>query len=229
MSQTFEDVRQAALARVAEFTDQYPLGQQVPYRRIGVRQQQLYAIAAHESAEYAGQCATGTVDSGIVDLGDIVAPIAAPERITFIEIATLASDSPYAVGDRVTVVSAADRDGVAPRAYLRNNRLIGIQGELDTIATVRIFYPYRPEPTASDEDGTRVVEMPDPHSELLVVDLARNYIQKMLQLDGRADIVALFTTEEAPLLVAWRHHVAEFAPLTTRFRQPPQERPLRAS
>lgn len=220
--QTFEDIRQAALVRLGEFSDRWPDGRQGPYRRIGTRQQQLFADAAHENPEFTGVCAIGTVDAGAVDLTSMVSPVQTPERITKIVVASLTGQAVYAIGTEITVVSIQDPDGVAPRAYLRNGKLYGYQGELDQVATVEMFFPYRPEPTVSTEDGTREIEIADPHSELLVVDLAQDYAKKAIALDKdtRAAILAYFAAEEAALSVNWLRHVREFAPIMSRFARP---------
>lgn len=220
----FEDVRQAALARLGEFTDKFPHGTQVPYRRIGVRQQQLYALAAHENPEYAGECATAAVTAGAVDFADIDTPVSTPERVTRIDIKTLGGDPPegYEVGQEVTIVPLADPDGEAPRATLRNGVLRGVDGELDEVAEVSVYYPYRPEATAATEDGTRDVEIPDPYSELLVIDLARDYVRKALHLGAtRAEIIGAIEDEEKSLIEAWAMHAREYAPIVARFAKPP--------
>lgn len=221
--QTFEEIRQASLARIGEFTDKYPTGTQVPFRRIGVRQQQLYAMAAHENPEYTGQCAIGTVDSGAVDLTSMSPPVATPERISLIKIYELndAERPPYSAGDEITVVSVADQDGNAPRALLRHKRLYGINGELDGVATIEIFFPYRPEPTDADEDGTREVEIADPHSELLVVDLTKLYARLAMTREERAPLMADLKEEEDEMIAAWLAHVREYAPIQSRFTKPP--------
>lgn len=220
--QTFEQIRQAALVRLGEFSDRWPDGRQGPYRRIGTRQQQLFADAANENPEYSGVCAVGTVDSGNVDLLSMSDPVATPERITKIVVKTVTGQVVYPIGTEVTVVTIQDPDGIAPRAYLRNGKLYGYNGELDTVASVEMFYPYRPEPTASTESGTRVIEIADPHSELLVVDLAQDYAKKAIGLDKetRAAVIQYFAAEEAALSVNWLRHVREFAPVMSRFARP---------
>lgn len=220
----FEDVRQAALARLGEFTDKFPHGTQVPYRRIGVRQQELFSIAANENPEYAGMCATGDVVTGSINFSSMVPPVSTPERITRIEINALAGGYAGAlvVGNEITVVPIADPDGIAPRATLRNGVLKGVAGELNDVTKVEVFYPYRPEPAAAGETGTRQVEVPDPYSELLVIDVARDYVRKALQLgEARGEILGLLTEEEEPLLAGWVAHVREYAPIVARFAKPP--------
>lgn len=217
----FEDVRQAALARLGEFTDKFPNGTQVPYRRIGVRQQELYAMAAHENPEYAGTCAEGDVTNGAVSFATMSPPVLTPERITRIEVSEV-TGAAYQLGTEITVVPIADQDGIAPRATLRNGLLKGVAGELDDVTKVNVFYPYRPEPTAATETGTREVEIPDPYSELLVIDLAREYVRKALHLGAtRAEIIGAIEDEEKPLLGAWAAHVREYAPIVARFARPP--------
>lgn len=231
--QTFEQIVEAALARLAEFTSWYPHGRQVAYRRVGIRQQELYAIAAHVSPEYSGECALADVTDGAVDFDDIALPVDTPERITTILVYELdpgyvapEDGSPVlAVGDEISVVPIADPDsGVFPRATLRRGVLRGYAGELDEVTRIEVYYPYRPEPADSDEDGTREVEVPDPHSELLVVDLAREYLQKAQGLDdkSRAGAIALLDREEERRLEAWVQHVTQYAPTQSRFGRPPQ-------
>lgn len=224
--QTFEQIRRAALARLAEFSDKFPHGTEVPFRRIGIRQQQLFAEAARLNHEYAGECAIGTLEDGAIDLREITAPVAVPEIITLIRVNELAPDydgDTLEVGQEVSVVAIDDPDGLFPRATLRNGVLKGYEAELDDVVSVEIFFPSRPEPTASDEDGTREVEIPDPHSELLVLDLAKDLCRKALDLGtDRTAILALLGEEESGFLDAYRDHVRDYAPIRARFARPPQ-------
>src|SRR5690606_33580519 len=127
--------------------------------------------------------------------------------------------SDYEVGQRITIVTADDPDGLAPRAFLRHRVLVGVANELAGVASIKVWYPYIPEPTAPDENGSREVEIPDPHSELLVVDLARDFARKTISIapETRAAIVAALNDEEAPMLAEWIAHVRGYAPLETRF------------
>lgn len=218
---TFEQVRTAALSRLMEFTDRFPSGVQVPYRRIGVRQQWLYALAARVNPDYATEAAEATLsaDPVGVDLDLIADPIETPENLTRIEIKD-AGTSSYSTGDKVTVVPVADQDGLAPRVTIRNRAIYAVGTDLDDVTSLLIYYPYRPEPTDSDEDGTRTVEITQPYEELLVIDLAREYIRKSLSMepDQRGAVVGMFDEEEAPLLEAWLEHVRTYAPTEGRFR-----------
>lgn len=215
---TFEDVRHAALARLMEYGDRWPHGRSAPYRRIGVRQQQLFAMAARANPEYAGVCAIGMLVDGQANFADMQPPVLRPEAITLVQIHD-PGESDYEVGQRVTIVTADDPDGLAPRALLRHQVLIGVGADLAGVAKIKVWYPYIPEPTAREEDGSREVEIPEPHSELLVVDLARDYVRKTLSLapDVRAAIIQRHDEEEAPMLAEWIAHVRGYAPLETRF------------
>lgn len=215
---TFEDVRQAALARLMEYGDRWPHGRSAPYRRIGVRQQQLYAMAARANPEYAGVCAIGGLVNGVANFAAMEPPVLRPEAITLVEIHD-PGESDYEVGQRITIVTADDPDGLAPRAFLRHRVLVGVANELAGVATIKVWYPYIPEPASPDEDGSREVEIPDPYSELLVVDLARDYARKTIALepDIRAAIIRMQDEEEGPLLAEWIAHVRGYAPLETRF------------
>lgn len=215
---TFEDVRQAALARLMEYGDRWPHGRSVAYRRIGVRQQQLYAMAARANPEYAGVCAVGGLVNGVANFATMEPPVLRPEAITLVEIHD-PGESDYEVGQRITIVTADDPDGLAPRAFLRRRVLVGVGNELAGVATIKVWYPYIPEPARPDEGGSREVEIPDPYSELLVIDLARDYARKTIALepDIRAAIVRMQDEEEGPLLAEWIAHVRGYAPLETRF------------
>src|SRR5690606_24373787 len=215
---TFEDVRQAALARLMEYGDRWPHGRSAPYRRIGVRQQQLYAMAARANPESAGVCAIGGLVNGVADFAAREPPVLRREAITLVEIHD-PGESDYEVGQRITIVTADDPDGLAPRAFLRHRVLVGVGNELAGVATIKVWYPYIPEPASADEDGSREVEIPDPYSELLVIDLARDYARKTIALepDIRAAIIRMQDEEEGPLLAEWIAHVRGYAPLETRF------------
>ena len=217
---TFEDVRQAALARLMEYGDRWPHGRSAPYRRIGVRQQQLYAMAARANPEYAGVCAVGGLVNGVANFAAMEPPVLRPEAITLVEIHD-PGESDYEVGQRITIVTADDPDGLAPRAFLRHRVLVGVGNELAGVATIKVWYPYIPEPASADEDGSREVEIPDPYSELLVIDLARDYARKTIALepDIRAAIVRMQDEEEAPMLAEWLAHVRGYAPIEARFAQ----------
>lgn len=228
----YEAVRKAALARLGEFTDRTPSGRAVPYRRIAVREAELFAIAAKENQEYAGVSAIGAIDEdGAADIRGIAAPLPVPELLTKIIVATLTDDADpeelsFAVGDEVTIVSIADRDGVAPRATLRDGVLRGVDEDFAFVEEVEVFYPYRPDPAAADEDGTRAVQLVDPYDELLVIDLAREYIRKAMTLDKttRGEVVALLDAEEARMVPNFLAHVRTFAPVQGRFARESQSR-----
>lgn len=228
--QTFDEIRLAALARLSEFTDKYPRGRQSLYRRIGVRQQQLAAAATRENPEYFGTSAIGAVEDGACDFADIDTPVDTPERITKITVRTLndALDDDeiaalgFAVGDEVTIVPIADPDGVKPRATLRDNVLRGVAGELDDVTEIDVHYPRRPEATEVDEDGTRSVDIADPYSELLVIDLME--FAAGLVADGAAiaaKVVASTAKEKSELEAGFTSHARGYSPMVSRFARPP--------
>lgn len=230
--QTFDEIHKAMLGRLAEFTDRYPKGRSTFYRRIGVRQQQLFAHAARENPEYFGTSALGTVEDGECDFADIAAPVDTPERITKIVVTAMDTDDldddaiealGFTVGAEVSVVPIADPDGVKPRATFRDNILRGVDGELDTVTEIEVHYPRRPEPTAVDEDGTRTVEIADPYSELLVIDLLE-YAAKMtpgVEKSVVAAIAAATMDEKQELLAGFTAHARGYSPMQSRFHRPP--------
>lgn len=215
---TFEEIRQAALARLMEFTDRAPSGQAVPYRRIAVRQQFLFAEAARANPEYAGVCAVGGVVNGAADLAQMAPPVKRPEAITLVEVVD--GGETWPAGTRITIVPTEDPDGIPPRARLRNRVIVGVGDELGNVASIRVHYPYIPEGPAPAENGEREVEMAGPYDELLVIDLTRELMRKALTVapDDRLAVVNLLNEEEAPLLAAWLAHAAGYAPIEARLR-----------
>lgn len=220
---TFEDVRQAALARLLQFTTRYPQGKAVPYRRIGIRQQDLYDQAADVNPEFGGDGALAELDAGAADLNDIAAPVGLPARITRIEVSD-PGDSPYAIGKEISVVGVDDPEAAAaPRATLRQGVLRGWAAELDDVTEILVYYPFQPAPADPAETGVRVVEIPSPHDELLVIDLTKALLRSVGTLTPavRADILGDLTDEETPRLAGWLKHAHSFAPLQSRFARPP--------
>lgn len=216
---TVEDVVQAALARAMEFSDSVPSTRSVMYRRVGVRQQQIVAKAAAQNAEYFGVCAVGDLVAGAVDLRAMTPPsVARAERIDKVEIEN-AGTSVYAAGTEIHVVALLDpAAALAPRATLRNGVLRQVGSDLAGVVSAKVHYAYQPA-AVLPTDEARSVEIPEPYSELLVLDLAKELLKKTLELETATKAAALevLGAEEAEMLADFSAHVGGYAPLTTRF------------
>ncbi len=177
------------------------------YRRVSARQQALFAHIAALNAEYAGRSAVLPLAGGSASL-DALNPAA--ERVTNI----LVSDpgtSGYAAGQRVNLVTVDDTEAaLAPRAFLRDHTLTGYNAELNLVASVTVMYSRRPTAIAA---GTDTIDLPEQFHELLVVDLTKHLVKKMLGF-GRTippEVLTLLDAEEAELLGDLDRHVQSYA------------------
>lgn len=214
-----EDIAIAALARALEFTNGVPSTRSVMYRRIGIRQQQLFARAAGVNPDYFGICATGALDNGAADLSDMAPPVEKPESITKIEVSDPGT-STYLEDQEIRVVPSTDVTvDLPPRATLRNRVIRQVENDLDGVASIRIHYARVPEPIGPS-DSDKVVELADPHSELLVIDLTKSLLLKTISMDAATKAAAFegLNKEEGELLEAFDQHVASFTgSLSSRF------------
>lgn len=218
---TFEDISVAALARASGYGVPVSETRSLHYRRIGLRQQQIFAEAARLNPEFFGVCAVAPVIEGTVNLRTIEdPPVPLPELVTRFEVHEVAEpedpeseeESPYPPGTEIHPIRVQDPSAaLPPRATLRDGVLQGWQGELDTVARVKVYYSRLPAP-GRPTDGDRQVEIPYPHEEILVVDLAAWLIQHSLAADPevRSASLALLREEESVLLGEWAGYVATF-------------------
>ena len=212
---TAEDLAVAALARCAEFSSEVPSTRSVLYRRLSARQQALFAHIAALNADYTGRSQVLALAAGAVSL-DTLAPAA--ERVTNI----LVSDpgaSGYVAGQRVNLVTVDDPEAASPpRAYLRDHQLTGYNGELDLVTSVTVNYCRRPPVLAAQGD---TIDLPDQFHELLVVDLTKHLVKKMMGLGTTipAGVLTLLDAEEAELLADLDRHVKSYdAALQSRYQ-----------
>lgn len=224
-----EDVVIQALARAMQFTNEVPATRSLHYRRIGVRQQQLYARAAQLNPDYAGVCAIGVLAGNALDFADLAPAIDAAESVTRVDIED-AGTSEYAAGDEVTIVpSTATESGLAPRATVRNRVLRSVGADLDGVVSLKVHYCRLPAAVvATDKD--RLIDVPEPHSELLIVDLALSMLRKVASTQtGAAEVqggIELLGGEEEKLLAGWDAHVLSYVGgLVSQFGTPPSTMP----
>jgi hypothetical protein len=194
---TVEELTVQALARCAEFANEYPQTRSVLYRRLGVRQQQLFAAAARANPEYFGATALGLLDSNgaitLSGMGDPAAtdPVPNMELISRIEVAQSSGSGVPAVGTEVNVVPVTDLDAaLPPRVTVRGQVVAPVGTDLAGVTKLTVYYSHRPfglRPT----DGKVVVELPEPFQDLLVLDLARYLLRKAASLTREVRQVAL--------------------------------------
>jgi hypothetical protein len=196
---TVEELTIQALARCAEYGNDYPTTRSVLYRRLGVRQQQLFAAAARANPEYFGATALGTLDSnGAISLSTLGDPAAADptpnmELLSRIEVAANdGSEGALDVGTEVHVVVVTDalHAVLPPRVTVRGGVIASVGSDLAHVTQLFVYYSRRPFRLNYDDKAT-LVELPEPFQELLVIDLARFNLRKMASLTKEVRQVAL--------------------------------------
>jgi hypothetical protein len=199
----------------------------VLYRRLGVRQQQLFAAAARANPEYFGDAAVGTLDSGgkisLASLGDptAIVPVEAMERISRVEVAASSGLTAPAAGTEINVVAVTDAENAAlpPRITIRGGVVAPVGSDLAGVTEILVYYARRPFRT-NFEDKLTDVELPEPFQELLVLDLARFTLRKMASLTKEVREVALaaLDAEEQEAMVNFLATVGAFTTAVERGR-----------
>lgn len=211
---TGDEIIEAALARCAEFGSNIPSGKLVDLNRMRSRQYQLFARMAQVNADYVGLDAILALTTGSCDTGDLD-PL--PMRIWYVEVADPGT-STLTAGDKVAIVPVDDqRTDVPPRVTLRNGILAQVDDDLDGVASLQIFYAKQPAALTTLADTP---ELPVQFHELLVIDLAKTKVRKMLELEqGTRDVILkLFNEEEKELLADLDEHLVNYnAAEITRF------------
>lgn len=227
MAATVEDLVVQGLARCAEYGNDFPETRSVLYRRLGVRQQQLYAAAARANPEYFGAAAIGTLDgSGRISLATMGDPGAAdptPNMELVSEIVvSAASGAPGvpAVGALVHVVALTDPDAeLPPRVTVRGGTIAPVGTDLAGVTQITVYYSHRPF-GLRPQDGAVAVELPEPFHDLLVLDLARFLVRKMTTLSAEVRQAALqvFEAEEQEAMANFVATVQGFTSAVERGR-----------
>lgn len=212
---TYDEIVDAALGRASAWGAGYPGTNKPLYRRISVRQKHLFAHAAGLDQDFYGTDVTGTLSDNRLDLRDLddqVPAIDMAEAITRIEIAG-AGTSDYAAGDEVHVIKIRDPDSaLPPRVTLRSQVIEGYGDDLDGVNSMKVFYSRLP---VTRNAGDCVVELAEPHSELLVVDLTRWIATKAMDVEGevRSTMVSSLNREENELMAEFDRYVSTYAGL----------------
>jgi hypothetical protein len=214
---TFQEIVDNAKARGLDFSVTYPTTERVLFRRIEIRQREIFSAAARLNPDYFGTSSEGPIDAefraNLKDL-DVAADVDPAANVTRVEIGDPGTHPTLQNGDQVNVVSISDREAeLAPRMTLRNFVLEGVGQDLAGVVTIVIFYGYFPETKAVPHDGFEEAELPLAYQELLVFDLTRWLIQQTLEMDPATKTAALevLGVEAGEMLVAFLAEVGDFA------------------
>lgn len=216
---TYDDIRIAALARALDWNVTVPSSKSVMFNKVGGRQQELFTLAAAVDPEYYEVQAIGTLSSGAVDIALMLTDgVLECVKATKAKVETLIG-SPSAnapeVGDEIHLIPASDDPDayLAPRATIKNKILEQVGTDLVDVESIRLFYSYRPDGPAVDEDGTTELALEQPFDDLLVIDLARDLARKTIGMDAQAKlaITAALDEEEKGLLGTFQNHIRSFS------------------
>jgi hypothetical protein len=219
---TAEEAAVAALAEAAEFGSTFPTTRTTLYRRASTRQQQLFAMAAQIDPDWAGFCVEGDVVDGAVNLAPMlrgdVEGIPAAERVSRVHVNDPGT-SVWSGGKEVAMVPSDDMTvGLPPRVTLRGGIFRSVGSDLDGVVSLSVYYSRRPAPVSGSD---HVLEIPEPHADLIVYDLARSLVQKAVAIDAkvREHAVAYFNGQETAALAAFREYIQNFVSDTWRFTE----------
>ncbi len=197
---TYDEIIDNAKSRSLDFGATFPTTKRVLYRRIEIRQQELFSAANRVNPDYFGKSATGTLDAtGAADIKDQQAAVDVDPaaNITRVEVEDAGTHPTLVTGDEVHIVSLSDvRAALAPRMTLRNFILRQVGTDLAGVVSICAFYGFRPENKTTPLDGTEVAELPDVFQELLVYDLVMFMIKQTLDMDVTLKTGALAVLQE---------------------------------
>ncbi len=212
---TYEEVVENALARTLEWDGEFPSTRLPMYRRIGVRQQQLFSMASKVNPDYYGSEAAAALDSEYrLDLKDLdglatLDQAAGVQRVIILD----PGASIYVAGDEVNIVSIDDIDAdLPPRVTIRDQIVKGVGTDLINVVSLCVKYPRYADMPLNTEDGTTDIQLQEPYQELLVIDLTKDLVRKTLSLEVgvKAAIGETLKEEETELLTVYMADVAAF-------------------
>lgn len=214
---TCDEIANAALARCREFSVNYPAGKELLYTRIGTRQQQLVELSVMANADYFGVEATADLDSGVLDLSDMPGQVDNAGHVQKVTIENPGT-SGYPIDTEVAIVPLRNiAAAIAPRAVIRDGLLIGVGSDLDLVTTLRVYYTKLPAALGATDKATEVV-IPDPHAELLVLDLCQYIVNAAPQVSATVSAaVQAWAAEEASLEKAWLGFLSGYSPVRQQF------------
>ncbi len=214
---TFQEIVDNAKARAVDFGATFPSTARVLFRRIEIRQQEIFSQATRVNPDYFGVSATGTLDAnGAADIKDQQASVGVDPaaNVVRVEVEDAGTHPTLVAGDEIKVVSLNDIGAaLAPRMTLRNFVLRQVGTDLAGVVSVCAFYGYRPENKATPLDGSEVAELPAVYQELLVIDLTKWMVRMTLELgtEVKAAALAALSEEEGEANGAFMAEVQDYA------------------
>ena len=214
---TFQEIVDNAKARGLDFSVTFPTTERVLFRRIEIRQQEIFSAATRVNPDYFGVSATGTLDAnGAADIKDQQASVNVDPaaNVTRVEVEDAGTHPTLVAGDEISIVSISDVEAdLPPRMTLRNFVLRQVGDDLAGVVSVCAFYGYRPENKVTPLDGTETAELPAVYQELLVMDLTQWLVQQTLEMDAAKKVAALeaLTVDEGQMLDAFLQEVSDYA------------------
>jgi hypothetical protein len=214
---TYDEIIEHAKERGLFFGVTFPTTSRVLYRRIEVRQQEIFSQAARVNPDYFGVSATGTLDAnGAADIKDQqISPNVDPAaNISRVEVEDAGTHPTLVTGDQINIVAFTDVEAdLPPRMTLRNFVLRQVGTDLAGVVSVCAFYGYRPENKATPLDGSETAELPSVYQELLVIDLMTWVLKQTLEMDvaGKASAIAALGEEEGEMSGAFLTEVGDYA------------------
>lgn len=216
---TFEEIVDAGRARALDFGVDWPSTARVLYRRIQIRQQELFSGANRVNPDYFGINVQGILSATFdVDLKVLEDPVASPTldptaAITRVEILDPGT-SDYAQCDDVSIITPNDPDAAcAPRMTLRNFILHGYKTDMAGVVSVCIYYGYRPQSLAEPILDSAVAELPEVYQELLVIDVCRFLLKMSIEMnpESKAAALAVLGEEITEMQQTFFSEVADYA------------------
>ncbi len=215
---TWDEIIEQGRARALDFGADWPSATSVLYRRIQVRQQEIFSTANRINPDYFGQNTVGALDAnGDVNMasldveGSVVDPTAA---VTRVEIQNPGSHPTLVRGDEVAIIPHNDPDaGIAPRMTLRSFILHAYCGDMDGVSSVCIYYGFRPALKPMPMDGSETSDLPSVYDELLVLDVTKFLVKLTMELATERKVAALGVVQEEidAMLTTFIAEVADYA------------------
>ncbi len=215
---TADDVIDAALARCTDLGAAIPSTRSVYYRRIGIRQGQIFSFIATAHPDYLGRTAIVALTNGSYNLAGL-SPKA--ERIVEIRVSNPGSSGLLA-RERVNMVLIDDVDAqLPPRVVVRDQIISGVESDLSGVVSLTLHYSRQPTVTTILPETE--MELPNQFQDLLVLDIAKQGIRQILDVEPqrRDGWLDLLSSEETSLLATLNDHVRHFVlGEQNRFRPP---------
>lgn len=205
---TADECIAAALARCTDLGAAIPSAKSVWYRRIGIRQGQIFSKVTTTDPDYFGVTAVVVLVAQAYALSALN-PRA--DRINDVRVANPGT-SGYTVRQRVNLVILEDVDAMlSPRVTIRDQILAGVQSDLSGVTSLTLDYAKRPAASSTIVGATQL-ELPEQFQDLLAIDLAKQMIRKLLDVEParRDGWMQLLSAEESDLFGTLDNHVRYF-------------------